>query len=185
MFEGTKSWFSFLYFITAMLPAYLLLVLQLDLGKRVINYLFIFGITLIGFLIGIFLRKKIKQRCKEGPTLINQEIRIKDKNGNVITFLFGVVTPSLLLPEKASCIEQIVVTICIQLGCYFIVKNSSDIIPNILLIFLHIDVYISIEGNYLVTINHVLTSKEIKGNICRLGDTSLTNVFILINGEKE
>ena len=61
MFRGTKFWFSFLYYITAMLPAYLLLVLQLNISRhRVINYIIVIILFIIGMCFAITLKQKIE-----------------------------------------------------------------------------------------------------------------------------
>ena len=186
MFEGTKTWFSFLYFVTAMLPAYLLFALQLNLGNsRLINYWLVLIIGSVGGRRGYFLKDKLMQRRQEGQEIADEKLNIKDKNGDVITFLFGVVIPSLLLPDGASWIEQCIVTIFIQLGCYVLVKNSSDVIPNVLLIFLGVNIYASVDGRYWITINKSLHTKKFKGNICRLGDSFANNVFILLSEDNK
>ena len=180
MFRGTKFWFSFLYYITAMLPAYLLLVLQLNISRhRVINYIIVIILFIIGMCFAITLKQKIKARCRTAPQIIGISVKIEKTNGDVITFLFGVVMPSLLLPDNGSITEQLVVTLVIQLFSYVIVRRSSDIVPNATLIIVGIDTY-TINGNrYILTVNKHLQGSQITGDFCRLGDTAESNILIL------
>lgn len=146
MFEGTSVVFKILYFLTAMCPAYLLFFLQLNTGNgRYVNYLLMIITIAIEFLLGLFLLYLVKKRKNKG--VIKKEIiDISNKNGDIITYIFGVIVPSVMQPNSNELTEYIIVFLVVQFTSYIIIMKSTSILPNVVLLLMGVNIYLLNSG---------------------------------------
>ncbi|WP_283586688.1 hypothetical protein [Limosilactobacillus vaginalis] len=174
MFIGTSYLFRILYFLTSMMPAYVIFILQLKINGLVCCGLIIMICTL-EYVAGFFIRSMIIKRSKNAVNKIAQ-VYIKSKNGNVLTFVFGVIIPSILFPDNASNIKLILIQVGIQIMLFIVMQKSSDIIPNIVLILEGVAIYTTKDGNYIISLDDI--KNGIKVRMYRLGDTERAKIFI-------
>lgn len=190
MFDGTNKLFKILYFLTAMLPAYVLFLLQIENRVININFLgfnknkFIFMIIIIiivEIFIGIFLKKMLLKSVRNDLTIEFSDENIKySKNGDVISFLLSVILPSVITISDHFYIN-LVTFIILQVLIYKLMVRSNNIFPNILMIILDMDIY-EVEINKQTNIRYIITfnGKKInRGIISRIGDSTSCNTYIL------
>lgn len=128
MFEGTSWWFRIFYFLTAMVPAYILFAFQFvdnyisdfdaNLNENDTNtsnvylqlIIIVVLIFILGLLIGKFLKRKIKGAADVDFTkdFKLDNIQHYSKNGEVISFLLGVVFPSVFTFSNNKMISIII-----------------------------------------------------------------------------
>ncbi|MCR3955523.1 MAG: hypothetical protein NUK57_04445 [Gudongella sp.] len=185
MFAGTQIWFKLLYFYTAMVPAYVLFCIQLSdkypcLEKNLLIILILI-IILSGCITAKFVISRLRDTLGVGYTTDFNPDNIKvKKNGEVLSFLLGVILPSVFIFSN-NLIITIVVFITIHLMIYQIIVRSSNIIPNVILMFMGMDTYEittfeDYEPEFIITIGkHDLED----GVITRIGNDPLCRTYIL------
>lgn len=181
MFEGTQNWFKICYFLTAMIPAYALFILELDIKDRLISYGCVLLSVAIGLIIGLTLKSILFKRSKTAVVTPNYTVKLVSKNGEILSFIFGIIIPSVLLPGQAGNVEKTVIFFVIQLLCYLVIVRSSTILPNVILLVLGIDVYFVEENEFILTIHQKIKTSEKVIQVYRLGDSSENNIFIKDN----
>lgn len=144
MFLGTNKKFKILYFITSMFPAYLIIffyVLDNYLRENreynlclLILLLFIF--VFIFFLLGSKLKRLIEDT--DGTSLStnvkSELIILEEMNGDVISYLLGVIFPSIIIISESSLKINILIFIIIQLSIYILTIRSTSLLPNVFMI---------------------------------------------------
>ncbi|THF82112.1 hypothetical protein [Cohnella fermenti] len=181
MFFGTRFYFKLLYYLTAMTPAYLLFSLQLFI-KYKIGILKLFGIKIpwISFAIllvsfaliwGVKKLLHIATKRQENHYILNQrEAKITQVNGDVVSFLLGVILPAVIFIEDSIAICM-VVFIGLQFIIFLLVSKSSSVFPNIMAIMFSMNVYILDNGFYLIS-NEKMTENYERIIAVRVGDSS-------------
>lgn len=179
MFEGTSIVFKILYFLTAMCPAYLLFLLQMHAGNdRHVNYLLIMITVVIEFSLGLFLVYLVKKRRNKG--VVKKEIiDISNKNGDIITYLFGVIVPSVLQSNDNGLAEYIIVFLVVQITSYIIIMKSTSILPNVVLLLMGMNIYLLNSGIYVLSLGKKVYNTKEKVPLTRLGDDNRNNVYII------
>lgn len=188
MFFGTRHWFKFLYFITAMSPAYILYSLHLYAHNEieVFNFsiyripILTVGLLLVFVLLVIILKKilKVVTKDNENPHDINGVYtKIIDQNGNSIVFLLSVIIPSVIYIE-ASIIINIIIFFFIQYMLFILMNNSTILFPNILLIIFGIHTFKLKDGKYLISDQAFMKSDANIIKATSIGDHSNTLCFV-------
>lgn len=175
MFNGTSWFFRILYFLTAMAPAYFLFILtQLKL-----NVLILLGILVITFFCTLLLKSIIKKRGTEGIEISEYRIsKLKTKNGEIPSFLLGVVFPSVIGGvDKIS--VNLTIFITLQLCLFLLMIKSSSILPNALLILIGLNVFEMEDGKFILSFRKNLADvNEQTISITRLGDSINCNTYV-------
>lgn len=186
-------YYKVLYFLTAMSPAYLLFFIQLyykfgDTFDDVIfgirfNIFVWLGILILFFVILLILLKGVliyqytnsstDQVLGEGKEKF-KENKLKEKNGDVISFLLGNILPAVFIIEEDLFIT-ILTFLIIQVLIYFLVIMSTDIFPNVFLIILGIDLCKTEDENYVFTFK---SNKFKDFKVYHLGEPFKSKVFI-------
>ena len=145
MFDGTSWLFKILYFLTAMSPAYFLFIFtQVKLG--VIGSI---GLFLIISLCTIPLKIMIEKSADEGVKTPKYEVtKIETKNGEIPSFLLGVILPSVI-GGADNFIMNLIIFIVLQLCLFILMIKSSSILPNVLLIFMGLNIFEMEDGKYI------------------------------------
>lgn len=179
MFEGTSVVFKILYFLTAMCPAYLIFLLQLNTGNdRYVNYSLMIITVLTEFLLGLLLLRLVKVRKNKG--VIKKEIiDISNKNGDIITYIFGVIVPSVLQTNSNGLTEYIIVFLVVQITSYITIMKSTSILPNIVLLLMGVNIYLLSSGIYVLSLGKEIYNTKEKVPFTRLGDDNRNNVYII------
>ncbi|MEK4715843.1 antibiotic resistance protein VanZ [Sporosarcina sp. FSL K6-5500] len=197
MFYGTRWFYRMLYFVTAMAPAYFLFLLQIDdkfnqplevnlafKGTSLqLNVFWWCGILLILVITLSFLLRKllIRQYTHSSTNQVLppdkdyfKENKLEEINGNVISFLLGIVIPAVLIIEN-NIIIAFVVFIIIQFLIYILIMKSTDIFPNILLIIMGVSLCKTQHNNYVF----IFKSKKYQEfKVYVLGDPQKTKMHI-------
>lgn len=196
MFYGTKFFYKFLYFITAMCPTYPLFLLQINakfkLEMKEHDYFYLkFGLNiyyqcliliLIIFLMSILLKIILKKqyfnaftdRVNNEKKIVFLEHNLKEVNGTVTNFLLGVLLPAVFIVEY-SLSSALLTFLCIQFLIYTLMTRSTDIFPNILLILLGINLCKTSNDNYVFTFK----SKKFNDHIVYLiGESGKSKIYI-------
>lgn len=197
MFYGTNFIYNFLYFFTAMSPAYFLFLLKLnekfekeltisieikEINIKLNVYIFCLILLILVVISSLILswllrRSFIKQSGTPVTLQKTAEYKpknIEDSNGNVISFLLGSILPVVIIIENSLSISLIVFFI-LQLILFILMRKSSDIFPNIILIINGIDLCKMENGDYLFVLKG--NSDEIN-NVIQLGDASKSKLHI-------
>ncbi|WP_054943785.1 hypothetical protein [Paenibacillus ihuae] len=187
MFFGTRFYFKFLYFLTAMTPAYLLFSLQLYV-KYGIGFIQISGnkvplmtfLILLGSIVLTWIIKKtlsIAVRREENQYLINfGDVKIIQTNGDVVSFLLGVVVPAVIFIENSLSI-CLLVFLGVQFVVFLLVTKSSTVFPNIMTILFNINILILDNGLYLISNVRIRENSEVLA--VRVGDDSKLLNYVL------
>ncbi|WP_249027487.1 hypothetical protein [Staphylococcus muscae] len=142
IFYGTRFFYKFLYFITAMTPAYFLFLLQIDdkfqhpfdttiLKMKLDVYWWCGILFLILFILALFLKWLIINQYKTPSTdrvLNNKKEKFKlnnleEINGSIISFLLGNVLPAVLIIES-NLLVAILIFIIIQILIYILIMKK-------------------------------------------------------------
>lgn len=192
MFEGTTKWFKILYFLTAMLPAYLLFLLQIvdnleikDIFNKVsyLEFIVAFGIlNLFVFLIASILKRKLKETINTGLTReYKASTLVNSKNGDVVSFLLGVIFPSVVT-FSSNIYVSIIVFLLLQVLIYKLMVNSSNIFPNVLMIiFFKMNIY-EIEVTNIEDVRYIITFNQkrlITNSVMRIGNSPLCQTYVM------
>ena len=167
LFYGTRLFYDLLYFVTSMSPAYLLFLLQINQKfKQPFDWsIFNFQITIYSWcgislviliLFSLLLKCLLRRQFQNGSgtPVTATDLRyffksnIAEANGNVISFLLGNILPAVLILEH-SLAEAIAVFISLQFIIFILIKKSSDIFPNIMLLLLGVDLCKTKQGHYV------------------------------------
>lgn len=183
MFEGANWFYKISYFISSMLPAYILfslrLLIDLKFGTKVIFGInipwFLLAVLAVGILFSVFIIKIIKKAndSDENSRLIDVDHHsIIEKNGDVVPFFAGVIFPLIFFFEN-SVLASIFSFLGIQIIMFILVSKTSSIFPNIILLIFGYNVYHFSNNIYLLS-NHKQNEfhnlKTMKAE--RLGDNS-------------
>lgn len=182
MFDGTNYRFKLSYYLTAMLPAYILFVMQISSRfyvQDLTEIILITSIIIIGILIALSLKKLINHTTEGYTTRFNPENLIYIRNGEVVSFLLGVIFPSVFIFSD-NILVSIGIFMSIQMLIYNLMIRSSEVFPNVLMIMLGMDVYELTESNeYIIIFNKQLK----KGNITKIGNNNSCNTYKFTEGE--
>ncbi|MBC1376335.1 hypothetical protein [Listeria farberi] len=187
IFEGTSFLFKITYFVTAMLPAYILFSLQIKMQTNKVSdtlIYFILGIFLVLSVLSLaFLKWLLLKRGKEKNghnkrILINRKNQIAKKNGDVVAFFMGIILPSVLVFQDELLIT-LIVFIILQILIFTLTIRGSSVFPNILLIFFGMDIYELEDGNYILTIDKKLRISDKPNLYTRLGDSADCNTYLI------
>lgn len=193
MFYGTRFGYNLLYFLTAMSPAYVLFLLQIDnifhspldkniLGIRFNIYTWCLVLIIVFIILGFLLKGLLKLQLKRGTGTPVLEANLKkfyksnieEVNGNIISFLLGNIIPVVLIMENSITVA-IAVFVVLQIFIYTLTIKSSDIFPNVLLIILGVDICKTKDGNYLLIFKG--QDKNLK-EVYQLGDAGRSKLYI-------
>ncbi|EAD2556836.1 hypothetical protein Y190_04280 [Listeria monocytogenes] len=187
IFEGTSFLFKITYFVTAMLPAYILFSLQIKMQTNKVSdtvIYFILGIFLVlsvlslAFLKGLLLKRGREKNGHNKRILINRTNQIAKKNGDVVAFFMGSILPSVLVFQDELLIT-LIVFIILQILIFTLTIRASSVFPNILLIFFGMDIYELEDGNYILTIDKKLRIFDKPNLYTRLGDSGDCNTYLI------
>lgn len=185
MFEGTSLFFKLVYFITAMAPAYILFIFQRILNDNKIGkYLLCIIVIIIIMGLGFIIKRLLFKRKKNGVTDNSFSLDINNKNGDVITFLFGVIVPTVGIPDTKSVRSQVIIFLIIQILSFFVIMKGSQILPNIILLLLNVDIYSLSTGEYVIAVNEKVSRNKKNIRVHRLGD-SRENVTYIADDEND
>ncbi|HHF7032423.1 hypothetical protein [Streptococcus mutans] len=177
MFEGTSFIFKILYFLTAMMPAYILFCAQSNLYLWISPIIIFIASVGIGFLLKSSLRDRAQKRLGVGISDYAVGV-VNSKNGDITSFLLGVVIPSVIsLSDTLS--VKIIGFLVLQLLLFILMIKSSSIFPNILMLLLGMNIFELDDGKYIVAFSSQLASKQDnKVNIRRMGDSEFCSTYI-------
>lgn len=154
-----------------MSPAYFLFLLQIDkkfaqpfdlviVGFEVTMYIWCALLLLILLLLALLLRMLLYRQFHGGigtavmtPQLPQfSKVNIAETNGSVIAFLLGAILPAVLVLEN-SVVESVIVFMILQFILFILIKKSSDLFPNIMLLLLGIDLCKTKQGHYVFVLS--------------------------------
>lgn len=190
MFFGTNFLFKICYFWTAMLPAYIIILLKKhdELKCLSLNF-FNISISIEAILLPVFiiftlfslfyLLCKIKrtEEKKTGQLEITINFNVeKDKNDTVDNYGFYTVNPNLMeyllsivvtsgitsLDLSQSLYIQLFIFVVIQILLLLYVLNSSDPIPNLLLVICRKDI-VSVEDRLFIICDRSILKQRLYG----------------------
>lgn len=190
MFFGTNFLFKICYFWTAMLPAYIIILLKKhdDLKCLSLNF-FNISISIEAILLPVFiiftlfslfyLLCKIKrtEEKKTGQLEITINFNVeKDKNDTVDNYGFYTVNPNLMeyllsivvtsgitsLDLSQSLYIQLFIFVVVQILLLLYVLNSSDPIPNLLLVICRKDI-VSVEDRLFIICDRSILKQRLYG----------------------
>lgn len=193
MFYGTRFFYKFLYFITAMAPAYFLFLLQIDdkfhqpfdtkiLTMRINIYgwcaLLLFFIVILVFSLKFILTREHLIPSTD-PVIGAQKEKfkssnLKEINGSTISFLLGNILPAVLIIE-GNLYAAILTFFLIQFLIYTLIIRSTDIFPNVFLILLGINLCKTDEDDYVFTFR---SKKYQYFDVYQIGDPLKSRLFI-------
>ncbi|NGZ74072.1 antibiotic resistance protein VanZ [Saccharibacillus alkalitolerans] len=193
LFYGTRLFYDWLYFATSMSPAYLLFLLQLNkkfnkpfdctvFGFHVTIYHWCMLALLVLACLAVLLRSLLYWQFNKGigdPVLAPQlphfsKNNLAERNGSVIAFLLGTILPAVLVMEN-SLVESLAVFIILQFILFVLIKKSSDIFPNIMLLLLGIDLCKTNQGNYLFIL---AGTDHDAARVYKIGDPAKSKTYI-------
>lgn len=182
MFQKTKFYFKISYFYGAITPAIVLFSVSIGLDLQII---------LMEFLIGIIITSKLKsvlvnQATQDGG--VTKEFKktgVADKNGEVLSLIFGIIIPSVIIPDSIGFFDKILLFLVIQWVVYLLMVRSSSIFPNILLILFGVNVYKLQNSDYLIDMNGIVQHKEISLEAKRIGSSSMNSTYVVARRENE
>lgn len=150
-----------------MSPAYLLFLLQSNhkfnqpfdrsiLGFQTTIYMWCGFLLAFLILTALFLKHLLYKQFQRGNGTPVADIdlhhfsknNIAESNGSVTSFLLGNILPAVLVLEH-SLSEAIVLFILLQFIIFILIKKSSDIFPNIMLLLLGVDLCKTKQGHYV------------------------------------
>ncbi|KXT92275.1 MULTISPECIES: hypothetical protein [Streptococcus] len=190
MFFGTNFLFKICYFWTAMLPAYIIILLKKhdELKCLSLNF-FNISISIEAILLPVFiiftlfslfyLLCKIKrtEEKKTGQLEITINFNVeKDKNDTVDNYGFYTVNPNLMeyllsivvtsgitsLDLSQSLYIQLFIFVVVQILLLLYVLNSSDPIPNLLLVICRKDI-VSVEDKLFIICDRSILKQRLYG----------------------
>lgn len=190
MFFGTNFLFKICYFWTAMLPAYIIILLKKhdELKCLSLNF-FNISISIEAILLPVFiiftlfslfyLLCKIKrtEEKKTGQLEITINFNVeKDKNDTVDNYGFYTVNPNLMeyllsivvtsgitsLDLSQSLYIQLFIFVVVQILLLLYVLNSSDPIPNLLLVICRKDI-VSVEDRLFIICDRSILKQRLYG----------------------
>ncbi|CON53622.1 Uncharacterised protein [Streptococcus pneumoniae] len=190
MFFGTNFLFKICYFWTAMLPAYIIILLKKhdELKCLSLNF-FNISISIEAILLPVFiiftlfslfyLLCKIKrtEERKTGQLEITINFNVeKDKNDTVDNYGFYTVNPNLMeyllsivvtsgitsLDLSQSLYIQLFIFVVVQILLLLYVLNSSDPIPNLLLVICRKDI-VSVEDKLFIICDRSILKQRLYG----------------------
>ncbi|WP_285012602.1 hypothetical protein [Lactococcus formosensis] len=175
MFDGTSWKFRILYFITAMSPAYFLFIftqLKLDVSISL-------GIFIMLVCCTFLLKNMINKRVNEGVEISKYRIpKIEAKNGEISSFLLGVILPSVIGGADNFRIN-IMIFIVLQFCLFLLMIKSSSILPNVPLILFGLNIFEMSDGKYIISFRkQIIDIDEESISITRLGDSRNCNTYI-------
>ncbi|MCY7115493.1 hypothetical protein [Streptococcus mutans] len=210
MFFGTRIWFKISYFWTSMIPAYIIFLARTysELGENIgltISIIFvIFSVAMIITLL-VSIKKQISkfQGTKEIEVNFNPFRSTPQKEGvsnvprvetegfykvnpGLISYLLGTVFSSgtLSFVSSNSIITKFTVFIVVQLLIWFYVQNSSDSVPNIILLVFGKDL-VSVNDKYwiLMTRNNLRNNLTGIKTIVPFASTDARNRLYVVQGD--
>lgn len=181
MFFGTSLYFRLLYYFTAMTPAYLLFSLQLFINYKIgsielfsIKFPWISIVILLISFFSVWLIKKIlfiaTKRQEHHYNLNLGQVKIVQVNGDVVSFLLGVILPAVIFIDNSLTICSMVF-LGLQFIIFLLVSKSSSVFPNIMSILFNINVFILDNDDYLISNKQIIGSTE-SIMVVRIGDHS-------------
>lgn len=182
MFQKTNFYFKISYFYGAITPAIVLFSVSIGLDLEII---------LIELLISFILTLKLKS------VLINQgtgvggvtkkinNAEVAEKNGEVLSLIFGIIIPSVIIPDNIDFLDKIFFFVAIQWVVYLLMVRSSSIFPNVLFILLGVNVYKLHDGDYLIDMSGIIQHKKISVEAKRIGSSSMNNTYVVARRRDE
>ncbi|EMC49358.1 hypothetical protein [Streptococcus mutans] len=177
MFEGTSFIFKILYFLTAMMPAYMLFCAQSNLYLWILPTVILFMSIGIGLLLKFSLQNRAQKNLGVGISNYTVGV-VNSKNGDITAFLLGVIIPSVISLSDDLTIKVIGFLI-LQILLFILMIKSSSIFPNILMLLLGMNIFELDDGKYIIAFTSQLASKQDnKINIRRMGDSEFCSTYI-------
>ncbi|MHB0862416.1 hypothetical protein ACYCS5_14455 [Paenibacillus sp. SEL3] len=99
-----------------------------------------------------------------------REVKITQVNGDVVSFLLGVILPAVIFIEDSIAICMIVF-LGLQFIIFLLVTKSSSVFPNIMAILFNMNVFILDNGNYIISNEEIIGNFE-SVTVIRIGDNS-------------
>ncbi|WP_239256255.1 hypothetical protein [Listeria ilorinensis] len=106
-----------------------------------------------------------------------EDIGLKTKNNDVVSFLISTLLPSILIIEEHLFLT-LTVFILLQILIYTLTVRSSSILPNIMLLVLGINTY-NISGGFLIAKQRNFEEGKKEFILVRIGDSDCCNTYIL------
>ncbi|MBC1435905.1 hypothetical protein HB848_11205 [Listeria rocourtiae] len=189
MFIGVRMYVKIFYFITSMMPAYILFTIQIYFSYSPFSekflYLIVVSLFGIALIMGKSLELLLRKRVKMGSGYKNvgfRRISIKNRNSDVTSFLLGTILPSVILID-GSYLSSLFIFISLQLVLYKLVMRSSSIFPNVVLIMSKVDVCELENGNYIIS--SARFDNDERDGCYKLGDSKDCNVYVLSRKKEE
>ena len=175
MFDGTSWKFRILYFLTSMTPAYLLFIFT----QIKFDILLLLGLFLIMISLSIVLKRLIEKRGNQGVRNPRYLVsKIESKNGEIPSFLLGVILPSVISGTEEFIIN-LIIFITLQVCIFVLMIKSSSILPNVFLIFLGLNIFEMDDGKYIFSFRkRLIDSGDEYISITRLGDSNTCNTYV-------
>ncbi|EMC43331.1 hypothetical protein [Streptococcus mutans] len=213
MFFGTKSWFKISYFWTSMIPAYIIFLARTyseleknnkNIGLAISLTFVIFSMIMIFMLLNSIKKQILKfQGTKEIEVNFNPFRSTSQKEGvsnvprietegfykinsGLISYLLGTVFSSgtLSFVSSNSIVTKFTVFIVVQLLIWFYVQNSSDSVPNIILLIFGKDL-VSVNDKYWILMNRSDLKNNLTGikTIVPFASTDSRNRLYVVQGD--
>ncbi|MGR8808672.1 hypothetical protein [Leuconostoc citreum] len=182
MFQKTNFYFKISYFYGAITPAIVLFSVSVGID---------FEIILIELLIGVVLTLKLNSvltnqgTASGGVTKKFENAEVAEKNGEVLSLIFGIIIPSVIVPGSVGFLAKILFFVAIQWIVYLLMVRSSSIFPNILFILFGGNVYKLQDGDYLIDMSDIVQHKKISIEAKRIGSSSMNNTYVVARRKDE
>lgn len=182
MFEKTNLIFKFTYFLGSITPAIILFSISLGVSIKIVICELIIGIVST-----LILRRILNgiSKSDSGTTKLIHEAILEEKNGDVLALIFGIIIPSVIIPDNLSVIGKISFFLIIQCVIYFLMVRSSSIFPNVLLILFGVNTYRLTDGTYLIDPNKSVNHKKVSLWAKRIGSSSINNTYVIVRRKNE
>lgn len=175
MFDGTSWKFRILYFLTSMAPAYFLFIFT----QSRLDILVSLGLLLVMISLSLVLKKWIEKRGNQGVRKPDYFVtKIESKNGEMPSFLLGVILPSVISGTE-NFVTNLAIFIILQVCLFVLMIKSSSILPNVFLILLGLNIFEMEDGKFIFSFRKRLTDSDDEYiSITRLGDSNTCNTYI-------
>lgn len=189
---GVSLWFKLLYFFTAMMPAYFIMIFKIitiqfynELSTP--HFMFITIVWLGGFIAFAFLGKfsilMLLNRDHEeyGTDEVISEVKIIQVNGDIVPFVIGVILPTVLLISE-DLLPNVMLMFFIQIMIFKLFASSSGSFPNISLILFGVNIYSFDDQSYLLSDQEYSSIREDSElEVSRIGES--VNLYYSMKGD--
>mgnify|MGYP000289665014 CR=1 FL=1 len=176
MFEKAGLIFKITYFLVSIAPAIILfsITMEFDLTIVIVE-------IVISIIVTILLKKFLVNvsNSSGGMSKKIDNAPVADKNGDILSLIFGIIIPSVIIPDNLSSNNKVLFFVIIQIMVYFLMIRSSSVFPNVLLILFGVNTYRLGDGTYLIDVNGTVTHRMVSVSVKRIGSSTINNTYVI------